>query len=111
MAVCADLLTDPLSTLTVLAPDDSAFMNAADMLGMDVEDLVTSPVIIPVLLNHIVGLPILVISLLNPSLPLSICLLFSPHISSRHHTYSPVLLYARLRSPPSPFHQLKSTFD
>jgi uncharacterized surface protein with fasciclin (FAS1) repeats len=55
----ADLLNNPLEGLTLLAPTDQAFLDAADQLGVDIDQLLNSPVLIPVLLNHIIGLPLL----------------------------------------------------
>jgi uncharacterized surface protein with fasciclin (FAS1) repeats len=67
----ADLLSDPLGVATVLAPTDQAFLDAADQMGVTVDELVNSPVIIPVLLNHLIGVPILSSELSNNDMVLT----------------------------------------
>ncbi len=58
-------LTDPFATLTVFAPDNTAFDNLAAALGTDIAGVLASPILSDILLYHVVGSTVLSGALVN----------------------------------------------
>ena len=51
----ADLLRDPTLAVTVFAPTNAAFEAAAAQLGLGIQEFLTSPQIVPIIMYHVVG--------------------------------------------------------
>lgn len=52
----------------MFAPTDAAFRSLADQLKMPLEELMNSPILVPIVLNHIVGYKVWVSLVICPSI-------------------------------------------